>query len=63
MHSVIMMADAGGCIENRRQIAHRSALERMVDAKDVANAVDFLMGDGSKNITGTVITFDAGNTA
>jgi 3-oxoacyl-[acyl-carrier protein] reductase len=58
-----MMADAGGCIENRRQIAHRSALERMVDAEDVANAVDFLMGDGSKNITGTVITFDAGNTA
>jgi 3-oxoacyl-[acyl-carrier protein] reductase len=63
MHSVIMMADAGGCIENRRQIAHRSALERMVDVEVMANAVDFLTGDGSKNITGTIITVDAGNTA
>jgi len=49
--------------ENRQQIARRSALKRMVDVEDVANAVDFLMGEGSKNITGTVITVDAGNTA
>ncbi len=49
--------------ENRQQIARRSALKRMVDAEDVANAVDFLMGEGSRNITGTVITVDAGNTA
>jgi 3-oxoacyl-[acyl-carrier protein] reductase len=49
--------------ENRQQIARRSALKRMVDVEDVANAVDFLMGDGGKNITGTVITVDAGNTA
>jgi 3-oxoacyl-[acyl-carrier protein] reductase len=49
--------------ENRRQIARRSALKRMVDVEDVANAVDFLMGEGSRNITGTVITVDAGNTA
>jgi 3-oxoacyl-[acyl-carrier protein] reductase len=58
-----MMTDASGRIENRRQIAHRSALERMVDVEVMANAVDFLTGDGSKNITGTVITVDAGNTA
>jgi 3-oxoacyl-[acyl-carrier protein] reductase len=49
--------------EARQQIARRSALKRMVDVEDVANAVDFLMSDGSKNITGTVITVDAGNTA
>jgi 3-oxoacyl-[acyl-carrier protein] reductase len=49
--------------ENRQQIARRSALKRMVEVEDVANSVDFLMGDGSKNITGTVITVDAGNTA
>jgi len=49
--------------ENRQQIARRSALKRMVDVVDVANAVDFLMGEGARNITGTVITVDAGNTA
>jgi 3-oxoacyl-[acyl-carrier protein] reductase len=31
--------------------------------EDVANAVDFLMSEGARNITGTVITVDAGNTA
>jgi 3-oxoacyl-[acyl-carrier protein] reductase len=35
----------------------------MVEVEDIANAVDFLMGEGSRNITGTVITVDAGNTA
>jgi 3-oxoacyl-[acyl-carrier protein] reductase len=49
--------------EQREQIARRSALKRLVDAADVANAVEFLMNDRSKNMTGTVITVDAGNTA
>lgn len=49
--------------ENRQQIARRSALKRLVEVEDVANAVDFLLGEGSRNITGTVITVDAGNTA
>ena len=49
--------------ESRAQIARRSALKRMVDVDDVANAVDFLMSDGARNITGTVVTVDAGNTA
>jgi hypothetical protein len=31
--------------ENRQQIARRSALKRLVDVEDVANAVDFLLGD------------------
>src|SRR5438445_816775 len=30
---------------------------------DVAHAVEFLLGDGAKNITGTVMTVDAGSTA
>jgi len=49
--------------DDRQQIARRSALKRLVDVADVASAVDFLMGEGARNITGTVITVDAGNTA
>lgn len=49
--------------EQRQQIERRSALKRLVNVEDVANAVDFLMGDQSKSITGTVLTVDAGNTA
>jgi len=49
--------------EQRHTIERRSALKRMVEIDDVACAVEFLLGEGSKNITGTVITVDAGNTA
>jgi 3-oxoacyl-[acyl-carrier protein] reductase len=49
--------------EQRTKIAHRSALRRLADAEDVANATEFLLSDRAKNITGTVITVDAGNTA
>jgi 3-oxoacyl-[acyl-carrier protein] reductase len=49
--------------EQREQIKRRSALQRLAEVADVANAVDFLLSDGAKNITGTVITVDAGNTA
>lgn len=49
--------------ERRAQIARRSALQRLADADDVARAVEFLMGEGGRNITGTVMTIDAGNTA
>ena len=49
--------------EKRRQIARRSALQRLAAAEDVARAVEFLMGEGGRSITGTVITVDAGNTA
>lgn len=49
--------------DKRQQIARRSALQRLADAKDVARTVEFLMGEGGRNITGTVITVDAGNTA
>ncbi len=49
--------------EQRQQIERRSALRRFPDIDDVACAVEFLLGDGAKNITGTVLTVDAGNTA
>jgi len=47
----------------RETIARRSALHRMPEPIDVARSVEFLLGDGGRNITGTVITIDAGNTA
>jgi 3-oxoacyl-[acyl-carrier protein] reductase len=47
----------------RDQIARRSALKRMADAQDVARSVEFLLGPGGRNITGIVLTVDAGNTA
>jgi 3-oxoacyl-[acyl-carrier protein] reductase len=49
--------------EHREQIVRRSALRRLVEVADVASAIEFLLSDGAKNITGTVLTVDAGNTA
>jgi len=48
---------------HRTQIERRSALQRLPEAADVGSAVEFLLSDGAKNITGTVLTVDAGNTA
>jgi 3-oxoacyl-[acyl-carrier protein] reductase len=47
----------------RDQISRRSALKRMAEAEDVAQSVLYLLGPGSRNITGIVLTVDAGNTA
>ena len=47
----------------RQKIARRSALHRMPEPVDVAHSVVFLLGEAGRNITGTVITIDAGNTA
>ena len=49
--------------QQREQIARRSALHHLAEIDDVANAVEFLVSDKAKNITGTVLTVDAGNTA
>ena len=49
--------------EQRQQIERRSALKHLADVDDIANAVEFLLSDKAKNITGTVLTVDAGNTA
>ena len=47
----------------REQIVRRSALKRMADPIDVARSVEFLLGEAGRNITGTTLTVDAGNTA
>jgi 3-oxoacyl-[acyl-carrier protein] reductase len=49
--------------EQRQQVARRSALRRLVDVDDVADSVEFLLGDKARSITGTVLTVDAGSTA
>jgi 3-oxoacyl-[acyl-carrier protein] reductase len=49
--------------QQREQIVRRSALHRLAEVDDVANAVEFLLSDKARNITGTVLTVDAGNTA
>jgi 3-oxoacyl-[acyl-carrier protein] reductase len=48
---------------DRVKIAGRSALRRLADANDVAEAVRYLMSDGARNVTGTILTVDAGGTA
>jgi 3-oxoacyl-[acyl-carrier protein] reductase len=49
--------------EQRQRIAGRSALRRLPETGDVASMVEYLLGEGGRNITGTVLTVDAGNTA
>jgi 3-oxoacyl-[acyl-carrier protein] reductase len=48
---------------HREKIARRSALQRMPEVTDIADTVAFLISDKARNITGTVMTVDAGNTA
>jgi 3-oxoacyl-[acyl-carrier protein] reductase len=45
------------------QVVRRSALRRLAEADDIANAAAFLFDERAKNITGTVVTIDAGSTA
>jgi 3-oxoacyl-[acyl-carrier protein] reductase len=49
--------------KQRDQIARRSALRRMAEVGDVAEAVAYLFSEQARNVTGTVLTVDAGNTA
>lgn len=49
--------------EQREKIKRRSALLRLACVEDIANAVEFLLSEKAKNITGTVLTVDAGSTA
>lgn len=49
--------------EQRQRIVRRSALKRLPEIDDVANAVEFLLGSRSKSITGSVLTVDSGATA
>jgi 3-oxoacyl-[acyl-carrier protein] reductase len=47
----------------REQVIRRSSLRRLAEVDDVANAVEFLLSDRARNITGTTLTVDAGTTA
>ena len=47
----------------RERVAARSALRRLADPEDVAAMASLLMGEGGRNITGAVMTVDAGATA
>ena len=49
--------------EQREQVARRSALRRLADPDDVANAIEYLLSDRAGSVTGTVMTVDAGSTA
>jgi 3-oxoacyl-[acyl-carrier protein] reductase len=49
--------------DQRKRIAGRSALRRLPEVDDVARMVEYLVGDGGRNITGSVLTIDARNTA
>jgi 3-oxoacyl-[acyl-carrier protein] reductase len=49
--------------EQRERVIRRSALRRLADVDDVANAVEFLLGEQARSISGTVLTVDAGTTA
>jgi len=47
----------------REQVVRRSALRRLAGIGDVANAVEYLLSDKAANVSGTVLTVDAGATA
>ena len=47
----------------RERVVARAALKRLAAPEDVAATVAFLMGEGGRNITGAVLTVDAGATA
>ena len=49
--------------KQREQIIRRSALRRLPEPADIAAAVEFLLSEKARNITGITLTVDAGNSA
>ena len=49
--------------KDRDRIVARSALRRLAAPEDVASMAAYLIGDSGRNITGSVLTVDAGGTA
>lgn len=49
--------------EDRERLVRRSALKRLGTVDDIAGTVAFLLSEKAANITGTVITVDAGSVA
>ena len=47
----------------RKRIADRSALRRLAEVEDIAEMTAFLISETGRNITGAVMTVDAGATA
>jgi 3-oxoacyl-[acyl-carrier protein] reductase len=47
----------------REKIVRRSPLGRLADVDDIAETTAFLLGNGGRNVTGSVLTVDAGGTA
>ena len=47
----------------RKRVIARSPLRRLAEPEDIAAMSAFLMGEGGRNITGAVMTVDAGSTA
>jgi 3-oxoacyl-[acyl-carrier protein] reductase len=48
---------------DRDRVARRAALQRLVTPADVAESVLYLMSEAGRNVTGAVLTVDAGATA
>lgn len=48
---------------DQSRIARRSALRRLPQAGDVASAVQYLLSEQARNVTGITLTVDAGGTA
>ena len=49
--------------EDRARIVARSPLRRLAEPQDVAAMVGYLLSEAGRNITGSVLTVDAGSTA
>ncbi len=49
--------------EQRQQVMRRSALRRLASVDDVAGAVEYLLSDSARSMSGAVLTVDAGATA
>jgi 3-oxoacyl-[acyl-carrier protein] reductase len=49
--------------EQRERVVRRSAMRRLAGVDDVADAVEYLLSDKARSISGTVLTVDAGATA
>ena len=47
---------------DQARVAKRSALRRLPQAEDVASAVQYLLSDQARNVTGITLTVDAGGT-
>ncbi|SDB48983.1 SDR family NAD(P)-dependent oxidoreductase [Bauldia litoralis] len=49
--------------DHHARLVRRSPLRRLTEVDDVARSIEFLLGEGGRSITGTVLTVDAGSTA